>query len=72
MQPVIPLDKMSTREKLRAIEEIWADLERTPEAVPSPDWHREVLREREERIRKGTAKFIDLADVKRRIRKRVK
>ena len=72
MQPVIPLDKMSTQEKLRAIEEIWNDLLRSPGGVPSPDWHREVLREREEMVRKGTAKFIDLDEVKRRLRKRAR
>jgi hypothetical protein len=72
MQPVIPLDKMSTQEKLRAIEEIWADLERTPEAVPSPDWHGEVLREREEKLRRGEEKFIDWPEAKRRIREQTR
>ena len=72
MQPVIPLDQMSVLEKLRAIEEIWNDLLRAPGGVPSPDWHGEVLKERAERVRKGTAKFIDLDEVKRRLRKRAR
>ena len=70
MQPVIPLDKMTTLEKLRAIEEIWADLLRTPGEIPTPKWHKSVLEEREKKVRDGTAKFLDWADVKRRIRRR--
>jgi hypothetical protein len=43
MDLAIPLDKMTTIEKLRAIEEIWDDLRRTAEHIPSPAWHADVL-----------------------------
>ena len=71
MQVTLPLDKMTTAEKLRAIEEIWDDLTRTPEDVPSPAWHADVLRAREDRVREGSSRFGDWAEAKRRIRERV-
>lgn len=48
MNVQIPLDTMTVKEKLRAMEEIWADLRRQPETVPSPNWHRDVLDGREQ------------------------
>ena len=67
MHAAIPLDKMDVAEKLRAIEEIWDSLCRAPDDVPSPEWHGNVLREREQRIQEGKAKFVDLAEAKRRV-----
>ena len=57
MHVTIPLDKMSATEKLQVIEEIWADLSRVPEDVPSPAWHADVLRAREQRITDGRSRF---------------
>ena len=70
MQPAIPLDKMTTVEKLKALEEIWSDLQRTPDDVPSPAWHADVLHAREARVREGSSQFGDWTDAKRRIRER--
>ncbi|RMF86504.1 MAG: hypothetical protein D6739_03050 [Nitrospirae bacterium] len=68
MDVSLPLDQMSLEEKLRAMELIWEDLCRTAEAVPSPRWHEEVLRTREERITRGTARFVDWSEAKKRLR----
>jgi len=72
MQVAIPLEKMTTADKLRALEDIWTDLQRAPEDVPSPAWHGDVLRAREDRVREGTSQFGGWADAKRRIRKRTR
>ena len=72
MQVAIPLDKMTTADKLRALEEIWTDLQHTPQDVPSPGWHADVLRAREDRVREGTSQFGDWPDAKRRIRERTR
>lgn len=32
----IPLDKMTTEDKLAAMEQLWKDLFRNPESIPSP------------------------------------
>ena len=72
MQTLVPLDKMTVAEKLRALEEIWSDLRRTPQDVPSPGWHADVLQAREARVRERGARFGDWADAKRRIRERAR
>lgn len=68
MATVLPLDKMTVAEKLRVIEEVWADLSREPESIPSPSWHEEVLTEREQKASEGTATFSDWSAAKQRIR----
>ncbi len=42
MEIEIPLEKMSTAEKLRALESIWVDLQRTPENLLSRSWHKDI------------------------------
>ena len=70
MQVAIPLDKMTVVEKLQALEEIWSDLQKTPEAIPSPAWHNDVLQARANRVREGASHFSDWAEAKRRIREK--
>ena len=68
----IPLDKMSVEDKLQAIEEIWADLVDTPENIPSPSWHADVLKAREKRISEGTSRFLDVAEAKNAVKEKIK
>jgi gamma-glutamyl phosphate reductase len=72
MERTLPLNKMTTADKLRALEEIWDDLCRRAEEIPSPAWHADVLQAREKRIREGSSRFTDWKDAKRKIRDRVK
>ncbi len=72
MNFVIPLDEMTTEDKLAAMEQLWEDLCRNPESVPSPAWHGDVLLEREKQVQEGRAKFSALDEVKDRIRKSTK
>lgn len=71
MHPPIPLDKMSAADKLQAIEEIWANLSQAPEDVPAPAWHADVLSAREERIARGTSRFIGIAAAKEVLREQI-
>ena len=68
MAVAIPLEKMTVADKLRAIEEIWEDLLRTPKEIPSPSWHGDVLRARASRVREGVSHYGDWTAAKRRIR----
>jgi len=43
---------MTTTEKLVVINQIWDDLLRNPDEIPSPEWHGDVLSARAERIKK--------------------
>jgi hypothetical protein len=69
MDVVLPLDKMTTAEKLQAIERLWDDLSRIPEDVTSPAWHEKVLADRMQRLRDGNSRFSELGEVRERIRK---
>jgi len=39
----LPLKDMSLQEKLAAMESLWEELARTPEAIESPAWHKDIL-----------------------------
>ena len=67
---VLPLDQMTVEEKLRAMEAIWRSLSKHENQVPVPDWHKQVLDERQRRIDAGQATFVSLEEMKERVRKR--
>jgi hypothetical protein len=64
----LPLDQMSTEEKLQAMEALWTDLTRNAEVYDSPAWHEQVLREREQASKSGEDTFIDWEIAKRQLR----
>ena len=68
----LPLDQMTTREKLAAMEALWEDLSRSPEAIESPEWHKEILEERRQRVADGPDKFEDWEKAKTRIREKLR
>lgn len=61
----VPLENMTTEEKLELMEAIWRDLCREPESLNSPAWHQDVLKAREARIEAGKARFLDWEEAKR-------
>jgi hypothetical protein len=71
MPILLPLNKMSRLEKLRAMEAIWVDLSQDDGGFESPAWHEGALREAERSVAAGTAKFSDWDDAKKRIRRKV-
>ena len=71
MQITLPLEKMSTEEKIQTMEIIWNDLCRTADNIPSPSWHKKVLQEREDRIKKGDDEFVDWNSAKKHIRDKI-
>lgn len=71
MDAVLPLDQMTTEEKLRAMEVLWADLTRNAENIEPPAWHGDVLRERDQRVAEGKESFIDWDEAKRQLRERL-
>ena len=63
------IEKMSLDERLQMMELLWASLARTPDAVPSPDWHGEVLAKRMAKIDRGEAEFLTIPELKERLQK---
>ncbi len=58
------LEKLSVDERLRMMEVLWESLERTPEILEVPDWHREILEERASK----NEKLYSLDEVKEHLR----
>jgi len=67
----LPLDQMSTEDKLQAMEVLWESLCRDAADIESPAWHGEVLAERLVALERGEVEFEDLDEVKRNIRKQI-
>ena len=67
--PRLPLDQMTVEEKLELLDELWADLSRKPDDVPSPAWHGEVLAERDAALERGEEEILDWEEAKARLRK---
>ncbi len=63
------IKKMSTIERLRAMEGIWDALLHDEIELQSPEWHQEVLAERKRELEQGGAEFVSIADVKNSYRK---
>ena len=49
MKLELPLKEMRVAEKLEAMETLWADLSRNAPEWVAPEWHAQVLEERERR-----------------------
>ena len=60
MNITLPLDQMTVEEKLSLIEKIWEDLRTKEDQIPIPEWHLEILRERQHLVADGKAEFVDL------------
>ena len=71
MSTIIPLDQMTTPEKLRLMEELWSNLSRNEQEFDSPAWHEVILKEREERLGKGEETPVDWEKAKEELRNRL-
>ena len=63
------LKKLTHAEKLETMEFLWGELSRDEDSLESPAWHADALREAEEDIKFGRAKFIDWEEARERIRR---
>jgi hypothetical protein len=66
----IDMQRMSREEKLKVMHALWEDLAREEDAIESPAWHCEALRETEERVRSGSEGVRDWDEAKAALRKR--
>ncbi len=68
MSVTLPLDKMSIEEKIQVMESIWEDLCKSADGMTSPPWHENILKEREERVKRKEDEFIDWGKAKNNIK----
>jgi small-conductance mechanosensitive channel len=65
------LDEMSLSSKMELMEALWDHLSRAPEQLESPEWHREILEERRQRLQSGEETLSDWDAAKQEIRRRI-
>lgn len=63
VQTLWQYDSMSDED----LENAWSSIRYMPELVPSPDWHKEVLAERERAYLAGESKFCPSSEVWERL-----
>lgn len=68
MKVTLPLDDMTTEEKLQIMEALWVDLTRSEQEFQSPVWHKDVLKAREERIKSGQETYQNWELAKKALR----
>lgn len=66
----IDLQRMSREEKLKVMHALWEDLAREDDAIASPAWHQEALRETEARVLAGNEPVRDWDEAKTELRRR--
>ena len=72
MRPTLPLEEMSAEEKIQTMESLWESLLKENSEIASPDWHGDILAEREAAIERGEVQFEDWKTAKEKIRRRIK
>ena len=72
MTVIEQIHQLPLQEKLIAMEAIWDDISRVEESLEIPQWHKDLLDEREQLIADGKARFIDWEEAKEQIKQAVK
>ena len=70
MIKISEIDRMSFAERLETMEYLWRSIAAEPERLESPAWHKTIIKKRLAKIEAGHAKFLTLAQLKKRLRKR--
>ena len=66
------LHQLPLKVKLFVMEALWEGISQTEGKLPVPQWHQDLLDERESKIAAGTANFIDWEVAKQEILAAVK
>lgn len=72
MATTVDLQEMTTPDKLRLMEALWQNLSTTAEEIVSPQWHGEVLAERDRLIESGEETLIDWETAKKQLREELR
>lgn len=60
--------KLPMQEKLALLEAVWAEISPEPDELDVPQWHKDLLDDRELALREGRTEVLDWEDAKRQIR----
>ncbi len=59
--------QMSLPEKIALLEAVWAELSIDPGQIEVPQWHKDILDQRELALQEGRATLIDWEEAKKQI-----
>ena len=62
------IHRMPLHEKLLVLEAIWEDICREEQNLEVPQWHKDLLDERERLVKEGKAQFVVWEEAKRQIK----
>ena len=65
---IAEIKSISREEQLLAMELLWDELSRQDQEVESPDWHKDVLAERQNIVAEGSAEYLTMDELKKRLR----
>ena len=60
--------KLPMQEKLALLEAVWAEISPEADELEIPQWHKDLLDDRELALREGRTEVLDWDDAKRQIR----
>jgi hypothetical protein len=72
MTVIEQIHKLPLHEKLLVMEALWDEISQAETALEVPQWHKDILDERESLIAEEKARFIDWDDAKEQIRQSVR
>ena len=61
---IAEVKRLPLAEKLQIMEAIWEDLRARAEAVPVPEWHKDLLDERRKAVEDGREEVLDWETIK--------
>jgi len=61
---------MTASQKVELMEALWNNMSQEPKGIEPPEWHRQVLEERERALASGEIEFMDWEEAKAYIRKK--
>ena len=65
---IAEIKKMSTAERITAMEQLWDALCHEEKEMESPQWHKGVLEKRREKLSSDEARFYTMEQLKERFR----
>ncbi|QIF05797.1 addiction module protein [Roseimicrobium sp. ORNL1] len=66
------IKQMTLPEKLELLEAVWSEIASDPDQVEVPQWHKDILDERQRAFEEGRDKAIDWEEAKRQIEKAIR
>ncbi len=58
------IEKMSTIERLQAMEALWDSFMEEESEIDSPEWHQSIIENRKGKIKNGKTEFISLEELR--------